>query len=109
MPTSSDRRTGPPDAGSVHAVTAPTPAATVIVPTHRGAHRLPRLLAALEAQDLPEPWEMNVTALKDPTRLKWKELVEAGTPLPTPWSKEAFEKARLALRAEHDQLLHASY
>ena len=39
-----------------------------------------------------EPWEPNATALADPDRLKWKDLVEPGTPIPTPWSKEAFEK-----------------
>ena len=40
----------------------------------------------------PEPWEPNVTALRDPSKLKWRDLVEAGIPLPTPWDKEAFEK-----------------
>jgi hypothetical protein len=42
--------------------------------------------------DRPEPWEPNVTALKDPATLKWKDLVEPGTPLPTPWEKDAYEK-----------------
>ena len=36
-----------------------------------------------------EPWEPNVTALRDPATLKWKDLVAAGTPLPTPWEKDA--------------------
>jgi len=40
----------------------------------------------------PEPWEPNVTALRDPATLKWKDLVTAGTPLPTPWEKAEFEK-----------------
>lgn len=31
-----------------------------------------------------EPWEPNITALHDPSALKWRDLVEAGTPLPTP-------------------------
>ena len=39
-----------------------------------------------------EPWEPNVTALRDPAALKWRDLVTAGTPLPTPWPKEAFEE-----------------
>jgi hypothetical protein len=39
-----------------------------------------------------EPWEPNVTALLDPATLKWKDLVKPGTPLPTPWEKEAYEK-----------------
>jgi hypothetical protein len=39
-----------------------------------------------------EPWEPNVTALADPARLKWKDLVTpAGTALPTSWDKAAFE------------------
>jgi hypothetical protein len=43
-----------------------------------------------------EPWEPNVTALLDPTTLKWRDLVSPDTPLPTPWQKEAFEKASRA-------------
>jgi hypothetical protein len=31
-----------------------------------------------------EPWEPNLTALLDPARLKWRDLVARGTPLPTP-------------------------
>jgi hypothetical protein len=30
-----------------------------------------------------EPWEPNITALLDPTELKWKRFVAPGTPLPT--------------------------
>jgi IgA Peptidase M64/Peptidase M64 N-terminus len=44
------------------------------------------------AADLPEPWEPNVTALKDPAALKWRDLVTPGTPLPTPWDKAQFEQ-----------------
>lgn len=35
----------------------PAPAASVIVPSHHGAHRLPRLLAQLEEQHCDRPWE----------------------------------------------------
>lgn len=42
-------------------------------------------------RDLPEPWEPNITALKDPARLKWRDLVEPGTPLPTPWNKVSYD------------------
>ena len=38
-----------------------------------------------------EPWEPNITALVDPEHLKWKSLVEPGTPLPTPWDKAAYD------------------
>jgi hypothetical protein len=44
-------------------------------------------VAYLPAADRVEPWEPNVTALLDPATLKWRDLVEAGTPLPTPWPK----------------------
>jgi hypothetical protein len=43
-----------------------------------------------------EPWEPNVTALLDTKALKWRDLVEPGTPLPTSWQKEEFEKASRA-------------
>lgn len=54
-----------------------------------------------------EPWEPNITALLDPENLKWKQLVEDNTPLPTPWEKEKYDnfsydiqKERKALRAK---------
>jgi hypothetical protein len=43
------------------------------------------------ATERTEPWEPNVTALLDPQQLKWKDLVEPVTPLPTSWHKEEFE------------------
>lgn len=55
-----------------------------------------------------EPWEPNVTALLDPAILKWKDLVAPGTPIPTPWQKEEYEKhsheygeRRAKIRAEN--------
>ena len=33
-----------------------------------------------------EPWEPNITALHEPSALKWGDLVEPGTPIPTPLS-----------------------
>ncbi|MCX6621095.1 MAG: IgA Peptidase M64 [Acidobacteria bacterium] len=41
------------------------------------------------AADRPEPWEPNATA--DPQAAKWKDLITAGTPLPTPWPKKELE------------------
>ena len=52
----------------------------------------------------PEPWEPNVTALHDPARLKWGDLVEAGTPLPTPWDKPAFEAGSSAAQRQRGEL-----
>jgi hypothetical protein len=55
-----------------------------------------------------EPWEPNVTALLDPTKLKWKDLVAPGTPVPTSWRKDDFEalereiqEQRRGLRAQN--------
>ena len=61
-------------------------------------------VAYVPAADRVEPWEPNVTALKDPAELKWKDLVTPGTPLPTPWSKEAFEKVSREFQKRRRQI-----
>ena len=52
----------------------------------------------------PEPWEPNATALHDPANLKWKDLVEAGTPIPTPWHKDEFESFEAEIQKQRHQL-----
>ncbi len=52
----------------------------------------------------PEPWEPNITALHDPTTLKWKDLVTAGTPLPTPWDKQKYEERSRAYQKRRAEL-----
>jgi len=59
------------------------------------------------AAERAEPWEPNVTAFKDPAHLKWRDLVAEGTPLPTPWEKEAFEKESKAFQAERRKRIAA--
>jgi hypothetical protein len=51
-----------------------------------------------------EPWEPNVTALLDPKQLKWRDLVAQGTPVPTPWPKQEFEKFQEDSQAQRRQL-----
>jgi hypothetical protein len=51
-----------------------------------------------------EPWETNITALIDKDNLKWKDLVEAGTPIPTPWNKVAFDKFGYQIQKQRDSL-----
>jgi len=51
-----------------------------------------------------EPWEPNVTALFDPENLKWKDLVEKGTPVPTPWNKEEFDNNSIEIQKERAKL-----
>ncbi len=51
-----------------------------------------------------EPWETNVTALLDKDNLKWKDLVAAGTPIPTPWNKEEFDAYGYKIQEERDSI-----
>jgi hypothetical protein len=51
-----------------------------------------------------EPWEANVTALLDPANLKWKDLVAPGTPVPTPWAKEEFDRFQLDIQRQRREL-----
>ncbi len=51
-----------------------------------------------------EPWEPNATALLDPANLKWKDLVTPGTPIPTPWAKEEFERFEAKIQKQRREL-----
>ena len=62
-------------------------------------------VAYAAASNRMEPWEPNVTALRDPSNVKWKKFVKPGTALPTAWPKDeyethsrAYQKRRAALR-----------
>jgi hypothetical protein len=61
-------------------------------------------VAYAPAAERTEPWEPNVTALLDPANLKWKDLVSAETPLPTPWGKEAFETYSRGIQERRRQI-----
>lgn len=61
-------------------------------------------VAYLPSAAREEPWEPNVTALLEPGTLKWRDLVEPGTPLPSRWEKETFEKLSRASQARRAQL-----
>jgi hypothetical protein len=61
-------------------------------------------VAYLPATNRIEPWEPNVTALADPSALKWRGLVTPGTPLPTPWPKEEFETYMRQTQAERREI-----
>jgi hypothetical protein len=54
-----------------------------------------------------EPWETNITALLDKNNLKWKDLLKEGTPLPTPWNKDEFDKFGYSIQKERDSLRNA--
>jgi hypothetical protein len=61
-------------------------------------------VAYLASGKKPEPWEPNVTALLDPAKLKWMDLVETGTPIPTPWKKEEFELFEKGIQGQRREL-----
>jgi IgA peptidase M64/peptidase M64-like protein len=43
-----------------------------------------------------EPYEPNITALKDPSNIKWKHLLSEGIQIPTPWEKTAYDTIDMA-------------
>jgi len=51
-----------------------------------------------------EPYEVNVTALLDKENLKWKHLVDAETPIPTPWNKKEIDEFMYAVQKERGEL-----
>jgi len=55
-------------------------------------------------QEHVEPWERNVTALHDLDNLKWRELMTADTPVPTPWAKAEFEERSRELQERRRRL-----
>jgi IgA Peptidase M64/Peptidase M64 N-terminus len=61
-------------------------------------------VAYLSPDKKTEPWEPNVTALLDPADLKWKDLVAAGTPIPTPWKKDEFERFEQEIQRQRREL-----
>lgn len=65
-------------------------------------------VAYLPASKRTEPWEPNVTALLDPKDLKWRDLVSPGTPLPTPWRKEEFEKLEREIQKRRQEIRAAN-
>ena len=52
-----------------------------------------------------EPTEPNITRLLNPENLKWKDLVSAGTPIPTPWRKQEFDRLQLDYQKKRQQLI----
>lgn len=51
-----------------------------------------------------EPAAPNITATTDRDGLKWRDLVDPSTPLPTPWGKERFDRADLAYQQQRREL-----
>lgn len=52
-----------------------------------------------------EPNEPNVTALFDTDNLKWKHLIEEGTPIPTPWGQAAYDSIAVVYQQKRRQMI----
>ena len=95
---------------NLYATVAADNAFTPYIFVHELAHHFAGLadeyytseVAYESSAERPEPWEPNVTA--DPKASKWSDLIGAGTPLPTPWSKAAFEEMQKEIQARRRQL-----
>ena len=61
-------------------------------------------VAYLPPEHKTEPWEPNVTALLDPANLKWRDLVAPGTPVPTPWDKDEFDRFERDIQKQRKEL-----
>src|SRR5262249_59952440 len=48
------------------------------------------------------------TALVDPRAVKWKDFVAPGTPLPTPWPKDEFERYTREIQTRRREIRAAS-
>jgi len=51
-----------------------------------------------------EPWETNITANHDRNTLKWKDLIDSSTPLPTIWNKAIFDNYEYRVQKNRDSL-----
>lgn len=51
-----------------------------------------------------EPNERNITAETDPARLKWRDLVTAGAPVPTAWHKAEYDRMDQAYQQERGRI-----
>jgi hypothetical protein len=61
-------------------------------------------VAYAPARSIAEPWEPNVTALLEREHLKWRHLMAASTPVPTPWPKADFEQHQRDFQSRRKQI-----
>ena len=54
-----------------------------------------------------EPWELNVTAQTEKSKIKWGDLIEDKTPVPTPWGKEEFDNHSIKIQKKRTELRKA--
>jgi len=54
-----------------------------------------------------EPHELNVTTYTEKDKIKWGEMIEEGTPLPTPWGQEEFDEHSIEIQKKRKELRDA--
>lgn len=95
---------------NLYATVAADNASTPYIFVHEFGHHFAGLADEYYTSDVaygspaarPEPWEPNVTA--DPKNPKWKDLIQPGTPLPTPWAKDDFESIEKVIQAKRREI-----
>ena len=51
-----------------------------------------------------EPWQPNITALLNPDSIKWWHLLDADTPIPTPWNQAHYDSVSLSFQRRRAEL-----
>ena len=100
-----DRKYGGGGIHNLYATVAADNASTPYVFVHEFGHHFAALADEYYTSDVaydaiaarPEPWEPNVTA--NPQSPKWKDIIESGTPLPTPWAKAGVRELQKRIQA----------
>ncbi len=54
--------------------------------------------------DVIEPYELNVTTHTEKDKIKWGDMIDEDTPLPTPWGKEKFDKHSNKIQEKREKL-----
>ena len=54
-----------------------------------------------------EPNSPNVTALFDPDVVKWKHLIDEGTPVPTPWGQDTYDSIAVVYQRKRREMINS--
>lgn len=51
-----------------------------------------------------EPWELNVTSQTEKAKIKWFDMIEEDTPVPTPWEKEKVDNHSMEIQKKRAEM-----
>jgi hypothetical protein len=57
--------------------------------------------------DVVEPYELNVTTHTEKEKIKWGDLIDEDTPLPTPWGKDEFDEHSIQVQEKRQEMREA--